>query len=66
MNARVLVGEIDAIRMSVEEAVNVVRGSVVPALWATARLVTTGLRLTRQRQPEAVPPRPLAAGWHSR
>jgi heme-degrading monooxygenase HmoA len=34
MIARVLEGEIDAVRMSVEEAVNVVRGSVVPALRA--------------------------------
>ena len=31
MIARVLEGEIDAVRMSLEEAVDVVRGSVVPA-----------------------------------
>jgi hypothetical protein len=32
MTARVLEGEIDAVRMSLDDAVDVVRGSVVPAL----------------------------------
>jgi hypothetical protein len=32
MIARVLEGEIDAVRMSLDDAVDVVRGSVVPAL----------------------------------